>query len=209
MTGGVLFVGAAAAVGWLASRGGRNPVAWALLALLASGVTSALAVALSGDLLQRSESAALAAVVLAPLLGLVAVVAVGVFAAQPLPRAVEVAPAVEAAPEEGIAMVHLSNEGAAHDAGAPYRAEARCRLVLGARMLTVEGATPARTSLAYRLVAATAVDDDVLRLAWTNRHGDGVALLLRPADGDAPARAEVVRDVVRRVTTRHEDQGRG
>ena len=105
-------------------------------------------------------------------------------------------------------MVHLPNEPSGRDAGAPYRAESRCRLVLGAKMITLEGTPPARTSLAYRLVAATAIDGDVLRLAWTNRDGEDVMLLLRPADVDANQRANVVGAVVRRVTAQNEDQPR-
>lgn len=137
MTGWVIFVGAAPLVGWIASRHGRSPIAWALLALVASAVVSALAVQLSASLLERSESAALATVVLAPLLGLVAVIVVGVLAARRVPVVVESVPAVEAAPDEGIAMVHLPNEPNGRDAGAPYRAESRCRLVLGAKMITL------------------------------------------------------------------------
>lgn len=205
MTGWVIFVGAAPVVGWIASRNGRNPVGWALTALVASGVVSALAVQLSASLLERSESAALAAIVLAPLLGLVAVIVVGVLAARPVEVVIDSAPAAEVAPDEGIAMVHLPNEPNGRDAGAPYRTESRCRLVLGAKMITLVGTPPARTSLAYRLVAATAVDGDVLRLAWTNRDGEDVVVLLRPADVDADQRANVVSTVVQRVAAQNED----
>ncbi len=206
MTGWVIFVGAAPVVGWIASRHGRNAVAWALIAMVASGVVSALAVQLSASLLERSESAALATIVLAPLLGLVAVIVVGVLAARPVEVVVESAPAAEAAPDEGIAMVHLRDEPNAREAGAPYRAESRCRVVLGAKMITLEGTPPARTSLAYRVVAATAIDGDVLRLAWTNRDGEDVVVLLRPADADADQWADVVSTVVRRVAAENEDQ---
>ncbi len=105
-------------------------------------------------------------------------------------------------------MVHLPNEPSGRNAGAPYRAESRCRLVLGAKMITLEGTPPARTSLAYRLVTAMAAAPDVVRLAWTNRDGEDVVLLLRPADVDADQRANVVSTVVRRVTAQNEDQPR-
>ncbi len=208
MTGWVIFLGAAPVVGWIASRHGRSAVAWGLIALVVSGVVSALGVQLSASLLERSESEALAAIVLAPLLGLIAVIAIGVLAARDVEAVVDSAPAVEAEPDEGIAMVHLRDEPNAREAGAPYRAESRCRLVLGAKMLTLEGKPPARTSLAYHLVAATAVDGDVLRLAWTNRDGEDVVVLLRPADADVDQRANVVSTVVQRVAAQNEDQPR-
>jgi hypothetical protein len=146
--------------------------------------------------------------VLAPLVGLVAVVAVGLLAARPVPPDGAVAPAVESAPEEVIPMVQLPSAPCDGDGGSPYRTETRCRLVLGARMLTLEGETPARSSLAYRLVAASAADPDVLRLAWTNRHGEDVVVLLRPADVDADQRAEIVGAVIRRVAARDEEKQR-
>lgn len=208
VTGWVIFVGAASLVGWVASRHGRGPILGAAMALIASGVTSALAVHLATALVARSESAALATVVLAPLLGLVAVVAVGLLAARPVPPDDAVAPAVESTPEEVIPMVQLPSAPRDGDGGSPYRTETRCRLVLGARMLTLEGETPARSSLAYRLVAASAADPDVLRLAWTNRHGEDVVVLLRPADVDADQRAEIVGAVIRRVAARDEEKQR-
>jgi hypothetical protein len=208
MTGWVIFVGAAPLVGWIASRHGRNPVGWALMALLASGVVSALVIQLSVALLAHSELVALATVVLSPLLGLAATIAVGVFAARTVGVVVDRAPASAIAPDETLVMVRLPNEATGSAAGAPYCAESRCRLVLGERMLTLVGTPPARTSLAYRFVAASAADPDVLRLSWTNRDGDNVMVLLRPADVDTEQRAEIVASVVRRVAAQHEDPPR-
>lgn len=195
-----LIVGASV-VAWVASRHGRNPAAWGLAALT-PGLLAANAVRAASGMLDRSESASLVVVLLAPVASLAATTAVGFLAARPVSAEVVARPVVASAPEERFEMVRVEDDPAARGGGAPYRARAHCRLALGERMITLEGPPPARLSLAYRAVEATSPDPDLLRLAWTDGRGTKGSVLLRPAGADPDERAAVVADLVRCCASR-------
>lgn len=193
MTEWVVYLGGAPAVAVVASRHGRNPIVWASLTLFASWVTS-FALSLAGGLLAPSDSAALVMVTLAPIGAFAATVGVGLLAA----RRVEArdgdveAPIATPSEPEALSMVRVAPDGG-------DVSESTCSLVLGERRLTLTGPGAGRRSLAYRIVTATRIDDEGVRLAWESGDGAHVEVLLRASADDPDARRKAAQKIVAHV----------